>query len=234
MTGVDLRHRGLILDRRPSLTGDAATAVFSPDRTYRYSLTRRWDNTAPLACFIMVNPSTADALTDDPTIRRCCSFARSWGAGGLLVVNLFALRATNPDELRRHPDPVGPDNDYAIRYLLSANPYRPPGWVVAAWGVHGLLDGRDEQVFALVADTPAAGLQCLGTTRDGQPRHPLYVRGGTPLAAFPEAACPTRAGTVAGSLKGSGKPATAEVRVPAAADARGTAGTRHTSRGAPC
>jgi hypothetical protein len=184
MTGIDLRHRGLILDRHESLTGDTATAVFSPDRTYRYALTRRWDEAAPLACFIMVNPSTADALTDDPTIRRCSTFARSWGAGGLLVLNLFALRATDPAELRRHPDPVGPDNDHVIRRMLSAVTGRA-GWVVAAWGVHGLLAGRDTYTARLVADVYGPDLSCLGVTKDGQPRHPLYVHGDTPLTPFP-------------------------------------------------
>jgi hypothetical protein len=140
-----------------------ASATFSPCRTYRYALTRVWAPGRPLAAFIMLNPSTADALDDDATIRRVSGFARSWTAGGILVLNLFALRATDPRQLRQHPDPVGP--------------------VVCAWGVHGVLADRDQRVLELLRARCVRPL-CLGTTKDGHPRHPLYVPGSTPTTDY--------------------------------------------------
>lgn len=174
----DALHRGLVLDRQSALVGES-TAVFSHDRVYRYSLTRRWDVAAPLTCFVMCNPSTADAMDDDPTIRRCTGFAKTWGSGGLLVVNLFGLRATDPAELRRHDDPVGPDNDYVIHYLLDEQHNRQPiDRVVAAWGATGAIGHRPDEVTLLLA--------CLGVTKAGHPRHPLYVPAATELAEFPQ------------------------------------------------
>jgi len=172
----------LAVDRHVGLFGEDATATFSPDRTYRYLLTRRWRGDAPVAAFIMLNPSTADAFMVDPTIRRCISFARSWSAGGLLVLNLFALRSTDPSILRGHPDPVGPDNDRVIAAQL-ANADVLVGPVVCAWGTHGSLKGRDETVAALIR---ARGFRplCLGTTKDGHPRHPLYVPASTAAVEY--------------------------------------------------
>ena len=92
-------------------------AEFDPTGAYRYSLWREWDARAPAVAFVMLNPSTADAARDDPTIRRCASFARSWGYGSLEVVNLFAYRASEPKRLRQTPDPIGPAND---DYLVDA------------------------------------------------------------------------------------------------------------------
>jgi hypothetical protein len=163
---------GLLVDR--DILG-AATATFSPCRTYRYALTRRW-SARPLAVFVMLNPSTADALVDDPTIRRCAGFARRWTCGGIGVVNLYGLRATDPRELRDHPDPVGPDNDLVIASLLSDD--QPAGPVVCAWGAHPGTAERAQQVMELLRNRRISPL-CLGTTKGGQPRHPLYVRGDT-------------------------------------------------------
>jgi len=126
--------------------------------------------------FVMLNPSTADAEQDDPTIRRCAGFARAWGFGGMTVVNLFAFRATDPARLRRARDPVGRDNDHHI-----ATAARGAGMVVLAWGVHGALDGRDRVVAALLADVRP---RCLGTTRGGYPRHPLYLPAATRSRPF--------------------------------------------------
>lgn len=169
-------------ERRPSLIhGEEATATFSRCRTYRYLLTRRWTAEQPAAAFVMLNPSTADAFAEDPTIRRCISFARSWGAGGVLVLNLFALRATDPRALRHHPDPVGPDNDLVIAAALSADRLGP---VVCAWGIYGLLNGRAERITALVRDLLGVPPLCLGATKDGHPRHPLYVRGDTAASEY--------------------------------------------------
>src|SRR5450755_1416997 len=98
-----------------SLLFGTGSAVFSADRTYRYRLTRTWGSSGSHAVWVMLNPSTADALADDPTIRRCTGFSRALGLDGLVVVNLFALRATEPRELRRHPEPAGPANDWFIQ-----------------------------------------------------------------------------------------------------------------------
>lgn len=151
------------------------SATFDPARTYRYKLERHWGDAAP-AVFVMLNPSTADAFVDDPTIRRCVAFARREGCGGLVVVNLFALRATDPKALRSHPDPVGPLNDTFLSdaRLLGSS-------VIAAWGAHGSLHGRDEAVARLLA---GRAVQCLGVTKDGHPCHPLYLPGDAPLRAY--------------------------------------------------
>ena len=151
-----------------------AGAAFSADRTYRYVLTRTWDLMAPVMCWIMLNPSTADAMTDDPTIRRCKAFARREGCGGISVVNLFALRAIDPRELARHPDPVGPSCGKFLNIHATA------AITVAAWGAGGTLNGRDREVCALLAKG-GAELKCLGVTAAGHPRHPLYVRSDAPL-----------------------------------------------------
>jgi hypothetical protein len=166
------------VDRRIHALG-TDTASFSGDGAYRNFLTRAWGESAP-AVWIMLNPSTADAFDDDPTIRRCISFTRRLApeAGGLIVVNLYALRATDPAELWTHPDPVGPAGDY---YLISrAASVRA---VIAAWGVHGARNGRGAQV---AAELTAAGvkLMCLGTTKDGHPRHPLYLANNTELEPY--------------------------------------------------
>jgi hypothetical protein len=168
---------GLLVDR--DILG-AATATFSPCRTYRYALTRRW-SARPLPVFVMLNPSTADALVDDPTIRRCAGFAKSWTCGGFAVVNLFGLRATDPRQMRGHPDPVGPDNDLVIASLLSGD--HPAGPVVCAWGAHPGTTERARQVMELLRNRRISPL-CLGTTKGGQPRHPLYVSGNTPVVRF--------------------------------------------------
>jgi hypothetical protein len=154
--------------------------VLNAARTHRYLLTRRWAD-GPAAVFIMLNPSTADEQHDDPTIRRCTGFARREGCGALTVVNLFALRSADPHELARHPDPAGVHNDLFIALACV-----PAVLVIAAWGAFGGLGGRDKQVQAALA---AAGvrLRCLGVTAAGAPRHPLYVRVGTPLTAWPAA-----------------------------------------------
>jgi hypothetical protein len=124
----------------------------------------------------MLNPSTATEDTDDPTIRRCLRFSIGWGYGRLIVVNLFALRATNPAALARHIDPIGVDNDQAI--LRAA---RSAGTVVCAWGAHPCAVARARTVAALLR---GVDLHCLGTTTHGQPRHPLYVHATAAMVAF--------------------------------------------------
>ena len=163
----EIEREGVVAteERIYSVTG----AEFDPTGAYRYSLWREWDARAPAVAFVMLNPSTADAAKDDPTIRRCASFARSWGYGSLEVVNLFAYRASEPKRLRQTPDPIGPAND---DYLVDAADRVQT--VVVAWGVHGALMDRGLEVSRLLAGR--SQLHCLGFTQAGQPRHPLYIR----------------------------------------------------------
>ncbi len=145
---------------------------------YRYRLDRFW-GAAPALPFVMLNPSTADAEIDDPTIRRCMGFARREGAGGVIVCNLYAFRATRPDDLWRAADPCGPDNEKALSGLASWASYAGMP-IVCAWGTHG---GKNNRPIALMLDA-GAKLLCLGLTKGGHPRHPLYVRGDEPLVSY--------------------------------------------------
>jgi hypothetical protein len=145
-------------------------ALFDSTGRYRYRLWRTWDRALPRVAFVMLNPSTADHRIDDPTIRRCIGFARQWGYGSLSVVNLFAYRSALPAALARVADPVGPDNDRHLRAACGR-----ARDVVVAWGVHGRLLDRDRAVIELLARGRREPLLCLGTTRDGHPRHPLYL-----------------------------------------------------------
>lgn len=133
---------------------------------YRYSLSRIWDESLPPLTVIGLNPSTADETEDDPTIRRCVGYAKAWGLGGLIMLNLFAYRATNPQEMKAAPDPIGPDNDAFLR--VGAD-----GVFLAAWGAHGAFRGRGDSVRRLLWNRP---LYCLGVTHKGEPKHPLYLR----------------------------------------------------------
>ncbi len=137
---------------------------------YRYRLTRVWNPDGPMVLFIGLNPSTADATHDDPTVRRCVRFARDWGFGGLLLGNLYAHRATRPADLAAAASPVGRGNDQALRAMAGM-----AGSVIVAWGNGGLGNGRDVAVLGLL-ERPVL---CLGTTARGAPRHPLYVAAGT-------------------------------------------------------
>lgn len=164
---------------------DQKSADISPCGRYRYLLSRTWDASLPRCGWIMLNPSTADAVEDDPTIRRCVAFAKAWGCGGIEVANLFAMRSPYPGVLIEADDPVGPENDQRI--LAVASRCQP---LVAAWGQMGSLMGRETKVVAMIEqlrlrrrDVPK--LQCLGTTQSGRPRHPLYIRGDMPLSPFP-------------------------------------------------
>lgn len=150
---------------------------------YRYWLSRCWDRsgTLPTVTFIMLNPSTADAEQDDPTIRRCISFAKAWGCGRLAVVNLFAFRATDPKELITADDPVGVYNDSGIAYWTQASSI-----VVAAWGVHGKLRGQARKMERGLRSL-GVPLLCLGVTKDGHPRHPLYVKSSSELIPYGKA-----------------------------------------------
>lgn len=163
-------------------------ADLSDDGRYRFRLWRIWDWDMPVDCWIMLNPSTADATDDDLTIKKCRGFSQRGGlAGGIMVVNLYALRATDPADLLRSAHPVGTGTDV---WLLAEA--RAAGRVIAAWGanvLHGRvgIGGRDEHVLGLLAARRVPVL-CLGTTRDGHPRHPSRLAYDTPFVPFRRAA----------------------------------------------
>jgi hypothetical protein len=155
---------------RRHLKGDAESqAVYSPCEAYRYALTRVWDVSAPRAVFVMLNPSTATEVQNDPTVERCERRARALGFGGFRVVNIFAYRATDPRLMRAQADPVGPGNDAA---LVEA-----AGWgdqIICAWGNHGAHLGRGAAVEALLR-AQGKPLFHLSLTQAGVPKHPLYI-----------------------------------------------------------
>jgi hypothetical protein len=152
-------------------------ARMSADGRYRYTLTRRWGDGPPMV-WIMLNPSTADHILNDPTIARVINFTAREGRKALTVVNLFAYRATNPADLLTVDEPIGPDNDEAIALAVEDQPT-----VVAAWGAHGSMASRDRAVMRLLA---SAGVEpvCLGVTITGMPRHPLRLHADTPLIPY--------------------------------------------------
>ena len=152
------------------------TATISDDGLYRYDLTRRWGE-GPVVLWIMLNPSTADGLQDDPTIRRCIGFTKAWGWNGLAVVNRYAFRSADPKALLSAKNPMGPENaaywrkwfDQAVFAVAAWGAWKPPKGL-PPWGVD--LSWCNPMHFAGRSNTP---LYCLGTTKDGAPRHPLYV-----------------------------------------------------------
>ncbi len=155
------------------LDGVKADVCLSPDRTYRYMLSRRWSGVADQrqVVFVMLNPSTADADTDDRTVRKCQKYARSWGYSGVVIVNLFALRSKHPRALRGHPDPVGPVNDIIIEIYATA---ALTGLVVAAWGAEGQMMNRGLIVEAMLEGLDVDVMRLGPATRAGHPWHPLY------------------------------------------------------------
>ena len=155
-----------------------ATAVFSADRRHRYWLVRTWDSSKPTVAFLMLNPSTADAFKLDPTVRRCWGYAKEWGYGSLVVVNIFGLRSTDPKMLYGHPDPIGHDNDTFIRHAAETS-----DMVVSGWGNHGSLNSRGAEVLSMFEDNADISLHALKITKQGNPSHPLYLRGD--LIPFP-------------------------------------------------
>lgn len=139
---------------------------FSPCRQYRYTLWREWDMTNTRYLMVIgLNPSTADETHDDPTIRKCITFAKLLGCGALCMTNLFAFRATDPRVMKAAADPVGADNNRHLRDMAAG-----ASLILAAWGNHGSYLGRAETVM-----TAFPHLQCLGKNKDGSPKHPLYL-----------------------------------------------------------
>ncbi len=147
----------------------ASTALYSDCETYRYALTRVWNPKEPRVTFVMLNPSKATERQNDPTIERCERRARALGFGGFCAVNIFALRETDPREMRAHSAPNGPDNDVQLNKAVA--------WAdttIAAWGAHGdhLNRGKVVRQVLLETDRP---IHHLGLTKHGHPRHPLYI-----------------------------------------------------------
>ncbi len=165
------------------------SAVFSPDRSYRYLLTRQVNDEEPslfmpsiceprTMLFVMLNPSTADERLDDPTIRRCISRAVDAGTEVLKVANAFAWRATDPRELRKVAYPIGPRNDEILAAVAKTS-----ATIVVAWGASCPLD-REIAVLDVLRRNHKSTLWCLGRTKDGHPRHPLYIRASQKLVPF--------------------------------------------------
>ena len=150
--------------------GDAdSVAVYSDCERYRYSLTRIWDPQGTKALFIMLNPSTATEVQNDPTVERCERRARTLGFGAFRVLNIFAWRDTDPKAMRAAADPVGPDNDATI---IDSLPWADQ--TIAAWGTHGAHLNRGPEVEALLRQT-GTPLYHLGLSKQGHPKHPLYI-----------------------------------------------------------
>ena len=140
-------------------------AEISPCRRYRYVLTRRWGSGAAVV-WVMLNPSTADETTDDPTVRRVIGYSRAWGYEAATVVNLYAYRAVRPRDLFAAADPVGPCNDAKLTLAVAG-----AARVIVAWGTHA----RSDRIAAVLALPGMPQLDALALTAAGQPRHPLYL-----------------------------------------------------------
>jgi hypothetical protein len=145
-------------------------AVMSASETYRYLLWRMWDGRPPLV-FVLLNPSTADASVDDQTVRLCIRRAAVMGYGGVRIINLFALRATDPGALYTHPDPIGANNNLSILEAV-----RDAGMVICGWGRHGNHLNRANVVLGLL-ESKGIAPHCLRVNKDGTPSHPLYLPG---------------------------------------------------------
>lgn len=153
-------------------------AVISDCGKYRYLLRRTWNHDLPRVLFVMLNPSTADAEVDDATIRSCMRLCRSWNYGSFEVVNLYGWRATDPKALFAAAEPVGDRNDRIIETAIERCDL-----VIFAWGAHKMVNSRARAMRDLVL-MHRPQVFCLGTTKAGHPKHPLYIKSGTPLQAF--------------------------------------------------
>ncbi len=196
------------------------SAIFSEDRRHRYTLARMVRDTEPervnTVLFVCLNPSTADEVRDDPTVRRCIGYAKRWGFSRLVVCNIFALRSTDPGALYGHPDPIGTDND---RHLLG-EAIRADR-VVAAWGIHGGYQLRGATVLELLLELKL-DVHMLGQTKDGHPRHPLYLRADTK---------PTRFRQRRESARGAGATGSSRARVAESAGKACPSASSHDSAG---
>jgi hypothetical protein len=174
---------------------DPSRATFSPCRRYRYTLSRSWGDKTNSVAFVMLNPSTADAEKDDPTIRKCITFAKTWGFTSLEVVNLYGWRSTDPKLLLDVEEPVGPDNDAAIaevvgraKRVVLAYGSKLVEYAPALWrsGLPGCFLAREGVVVGLVGRHASSKYGWLVLNQDGRPRHPLYVPGATLFKSYPD------------------------------------------------
>lgn len=154
------------------------TAIISQCQKYRYELGRDFvENANNPAIFCMLNPSTADAMLDDPTIRRCIQFAKDNGYDSLKVVNLYAYRSPTPKSLWLTEDPVGCENDEYLKNLFTSNKK-----IICAWGGNAKMN-RVIEVYNMLSEL-GVEMYCLGTTKAGMPKHPLYIKGDQPFIEF--------------------------------------------------
>lgn len=156
-------------------------AVISDCGKYRYLLRRTWDHDKPRCLYLMLNPSTADAEVDDATIRSCIRLAKGLGYGSFEVINLFAYRSTDPKALFSAPDPIGERNDDIIEAAMGRCDL-----AICAWGAHPMAEERGTYVYRMLREQRPA-VFCFGRTKLGSPKHPLYIKSGTPLEAY---SCP--------------------------------------------
>ncbi len=156
------------------------SAIISDCGQYRYKLSRCWDENESQLVFVMLNPSTADAEEDDPTIRRCMGFAEGFGYGGIHVINLYALRSPSPSVLKQHPDPVGPDSGQHWHHTVRDY---DTDCVICAWGAQKGVEQRVNH-FVSLAEWAGVDLKCLGVTKGGAPKHPLYLAKTTAMEPF--------------------------------------------------
>ena len=154
-------------------------AVISDCGKYRYLLRRTWDHAKPRCLYIMLNPSTADARQDDATIRSCVRLANGLGYGSMEVVNVFAWRATKPDELLTAPDPCGPRNEHHVEAALGRCDIP-----ILAWGAWPPAAEASVYIRNTIRSRRPAAF-CFGRTKSGAPKHPLYVKNGTLLETYP-------------------------------------------------
>jgi len=158
-------------------------ATISVCGRYRYSLWRVWNTSKPLLCWVMLNPSKANATEDDHTIRWCIRYAAENGYGGIVVVNLFAFRATMPADMKAAADPIGPDNDAMLAAVLK-DVVRTGGKVLVAWGVHGEFQDRDREVLKVITKYYRQAPLCLDVTIKGHPKHPARLSPRLKLRAY--------------------------------------------------
>jgi hypothetical protein len=152
-------------------------AVISRDGVFRYALWRYWGTGRRIVCFVMLNPSTGDASLDDPTIRRCISFAQLWGYDGLVIVNLHAFRSSEPKDLRLAVDSIGPLNRFFVGIAVNEAEL-----IICAWGNHGAYQAQDAEMLTWLRRFK---LSALRISRDGFPGHPLYIERDAKILQFP-------------------------------------------------
>ena len=169
-------HKRRMITRHHTDGPTTSWATYSDCETYRFALTRTWDPKGRKVMFVMLNPSKATEVANDPTVERCEARAKTLGFGAFMVTNLFSLRETDPHAMRKHPYPVGEATDDALQ-----NGADWADMTIAAWGVHGVHQRRNTEVVSLF-QSHNQPLHCLGETKDGHPRHPLYL----PYSAQPQ------------------------------------------------